>query len=88
MNVDISAFAIILSVIGVRIALGRMIHALRADMHREMDLRFGQVDQRFGQMDQRLAEVREDVREVRQDVNNLREEMGALRERMTQAAGA
>ncbi|MDE0354846.1 MAG: hypothetical protein OXK20_04195 [Deltaproteobacteria bacterium] len=73
MNVDISAIAIILSVVGVGVALGRMIHALRADMHREMDLRFAHVHQS-------IAEVREDVREVRQDVNTLRGEMGALRE--------
>ena len=95
MNVDISAIAIILSVIGVGIALGRMIQGLRADIHREMDLRFAQVDQRFAQVDQRfaqvdqsLADVRQDIREVRQDVNNLREEMGALRERTIQTAGA
>ena len=94
MDVDVSAIAIILSVIGVGIALGRMIQALRADMHREMDLRFAQVDQRFahvdqrlGQVDQSIAELRGDVRELRHDVSNLREEMGVLRERTTQAAG-
>ena len=87
MNVDGSAIAIILSVIGVGIALGRMIQALRADMHREMDLRFAQVDQRLDQVDQSIAELRGDVRELRHDVSNLREEMGVLRERTTQAAG-
>ena len=52
MNVDISAIAIILSVVGVGLALARMIQSLRADMHREMDLRFAHVDHRFAQ-DQR-----------------------------------
>ena len=95
MTVDISAIAIIVSVVGVGVALGRMIQSLRADMHRKMDQRFAEVDrgfvdmgQRISDNGQRISELREDVREMRQDVSSLREEMGALRERTTQAASA
>ena len=102
MNVDISAIAIILSVVGVGVALARMIQSLRADMHPEMDLRFVHVAQRFAQIDQRFAEVDRRFTEVdqrisscarcdknvREEVSHLREEMGTLRERTMQPAPA